>query len=168
MANKHDWEKWRRLYVVGEDDVTLPSIALIPGAPSLPSLKRVCAAELWADQRKRYREQRDTLAIRDEATVSAVRQVEKIVDAAEMLTRHAQISKSFQALAATWLQTLKIPNTNKFDMEKVAKLKPGDIFPYLKWAVDTERMVEGLATQRQEVDVSGLSNAELENIAKGA
>lgn len=160
---KHDWEKWRRLYVVGGDDVTLPSIAVIPGAPSLPSLKRVCAAELWADQRKRFREQRDTVTVRDDATVSAVRKVEKIIDSAEMLTRHAQLTKLMGAIAAHELQQLR----RKQLAGEPTGLKPDDALKLARAAIADERLTEGLATQRQEVDLAGLSNAELEAIAKG-
>jgi len=156
MANKHDWEKWRRLYVVGGDDVTLPTIAVIPGAPSLPSLKRVCAAELWADQRKRFRTERDTVTIRDEATVSAVNQVERIIDAAEMLTRHAKASRLVGQKAIQAMQ-----------MVDPATLKPADALAWLKFAVEAERLTEGLATQRQEIDLSAMTDAELEKLANG-
>jgi hypothetical protein len=33
--------------------------------------------------------------------------------------------------------------------------------------VEIERLTEGLATQRQEIDLSGLSDAELEKLANG-
>jgi hypothetical protein len=156
MANKHDWEKWRRLYVVGGDDVTLPTIAVIPGAPSLPSLKRVCAAELWADQRKRFRMERDTVTIRDDAAVSAVNQVERIIDAAEMLTRHAKASRLVGQKAIQAMQ-----------MVDPATLKPADALAWLKFAVEAERLTEGLATQRQEIDLSNMTDAELEKLANG-
>ena len=156
MANKHDWEKWRRLYVVGGDDVTLPTIAVIPGAPSLPSLKRVCAAELWADQRKRFRMERDTVTIRDDAAVSAVNQVERIIDAAEMLTRHAKASRLVGQKAIQAMQ-----------MVDPATLKPADALAWLKFAVEAERLTEGLATQRQEIDLSAMTDAELEKLANG-
>ena len=156
MANKHDWEKWRRLYVVGGDDVTLPTIAVIPGAPSLPSLKRVCAAELWADQRKRFRMERDTVTIRDDAAVSAVNQVERIIDAAEMLTRHAKASRLVGQKAIQAMQ-----------MVDPATLKPADALAWLKFAVEAERLTEGLATQRQEIDLSSMTDAELEKLANG-
>jgi len=157
MANKHDWEKWRRFYVVGGDDVTLPTIAMIPGAPSLPSLKRVCAAELWADQRKRFRLGRDTEVLRDDTAVSAAEQITRIVDTAEMLTRHIKAcrlvgQKAIQAMQAT----------------DPATLKPADALAWLKFAVELERLTEGLATQRQELDfVKGLSTEELEKLANG-
>ena len=37
----------------------------------------------------------------------------------------------------------------------------------IKWAVDGERLTEGLATQRQEIDLSAMSDAELEKLANG-
>lgn len=143
--------------MVGGDDVSLPTIAAIPGAPSLPSLKRVCAAESWADQRKRFRTERDTVAVRDDAAVSAVNQVERIIDAAEMLTRHAKASRMVGQKAIQAMQ-----------MVDPATLKPADALAWLKFAVEAERLTEGLATQRQELDfVKGLSTEELEKLANG-
>jgi P2-related tail formation protein len=141
---KHDWDKWRRAYVVGDDNVTLPSIAMIPGAPSLPSLKRVCASELWADQRKRYRVERDTHVIRDDAAVSAVQRVEQIIDAAEMLTQHNQVAK---LLISQGVQALRGRDP--------AKLSDKDALAFLKAGIEIQRLTEGLATERQAVTHDG-------------
>jgi hypothetical protein len=160
---KHDWEKWRRFYVVGDDNVSLPSIASIPGAPSLPSLKRMCAAESWADQRKRFREQRDTVTVQDDATVSAVRKVERIIDSAEMLTRHAQLTKLMGAIAAHELQQLR----RKQLAGEPTGLKPDDALKLARAAIADERLTEGLATQRQTIDLSSLTDEQLEKLANG-
>lgn len=138
---KIDWDKWRRLYVVGEDDVTLPSIAAIPGSPSLPSLKRVCAAELWADQRKRFREQRDTQVIREDAASAAVQRVEKIIDSAEMLTQHNQVAKLLLSLGVQALRN-RDPDT----------IRTSDALAMLRAGVEIQRLTEGLATERQSSD----------------
>ena len=136
---KHDWDKWRRVYVVGDDNVTLPSIALIPGAPSLPSLKRVSASELWADQRKRYRTERDTAA-----AVSVAQQAEKIIDAAEMLTQHNQVAK---LLISQGVQALRGRDPSK--------LSDKDALAFIKAGIEIQRLTEGLATERQTVTHDG-------------
>lgn len=136
---KHDWDKWRRVYVVGDDTVTLPSIAAIPGAPSLPSLKRVSASELWADQRKRYRTERDTVA-----AVSVANRVEQIIDAAEMLAQHASAARLLRQKALEAIERIG-----------VEALKPADAIAWLKLAIEIERLTEGLATERQAVTHDG-------------
>lgn len=168
MARKVDWDKWRLKYVSGSDAVTLEALSKMPEAPALPSLKRHSGRESWTEQRERFRYQRDSIATNDETVVAAATEVKKIIDAAEMLTRHAKVSRSLQSLAHAWLQTLKLGNDkNKFDPAKVAKLKPGEVTALLKLALESERLTEGLATQRQEIDLSGLSDAELEKLANG-
>jgi hypothetical protein len=162
---KVDWDYWRQKFVTG--DQSLKELSEGHNAPAFKTLRNRSSAEDWPEQRKKFRDMKRTQA----ATLPDVQQtadeVKKIIDTAEMLTRHAQMSKAFQSLGAAWLETLKLPNSNKLDPAKVAKLKAGEVATFLKWSVDTERMVEGLATQRQEIDLSGMSDAELEKIANG-
>lgn len=153
---KHDWERWRHLYVTGEDDITLVTLALIPGSPSLASLKRRSMQELWTDQRKRFRSQRDTQAIRDDAAVAAATKVSQLVDAAEMLTRHM---KAFRLAGGKAISKLQDVDSKNLSIREALDL--------LKWAVEGERLTEGLATSRQEIDFSQLSDAELERLARG-
>ena len=55
----YDWSYWREKYVSGTDALTLEAVSVIPGAPSLPTLKRRSTKEAWADQRKQFRYQVD-------------------------------------------------------------------------------------------------------------
>lgn len=151
-----DWERWRHLYVTGEDDITLSTLSLIPGSPSLASLKRRSTQESWADQRKRFRNQRDTQAIRDDTSVAVVAKVSQLVDTAEMLTRHMKAFRLAGGKAIAKLQNVDSKN-----------LSVREALDLLKWAIEGERLTKGLATSRQEIDFSQLSDAELERLAKG-
>ena len=57
----YDWSYWREKYVSGTDALTLEAVSVIPGAPSLPTLKRRSTKEAWAEQRKQFRYQVDTM-----------------------------------------------------------------------------------------------------------
>jgi hypothetical protein len=74
-----------------------------------------------------------------------------------MLTRHMQAARFAGSLAILAMKATD-PTT----------LKPGEALALLKWSIDAERMVEGMATDRQEViDISTLTDAALEKLANG-
>jgi hypothetical protein len=74
-----------------------------------------------------------------------------------MLTRHMQAARLVGQKAILAMKATD-PTT----------LKPGEALALLKWAIDAERMVEGMATDRQEViDISTLTDAALEKLANG-
>ena len=133
------------------------------------TLKKRSSRDSWAEQRDRFRHQKDTIAYHDATVEAAASEVKKIIDSAEMLTRHAAMSRSLQGLAATWLQTLKMDgNPQRYDPDKVAKLKAGEVATLLKLGFDSERLTEGLSTERTEVvDISAMSDADLEKLANG-
>lgn len=81
---------------------------------------------------------------------------EAIIDLAEMLTRHANACKLVGSRAIARMKSI-----NPDD------LSPDEALRMLKWAIEAERLTEGLATQRQEIDVSKLSDEELEKLANG-
>jgi hypothetical protein len=73
-----------------------------------------------------------------------------------MLTRHIKAArlagqKALQAMQAT----------------DPATLKPQEALAWLKFAVEAERLAEGLATERQEIDLSTLSDEELDRLING-
>lgn len=155
---KIDWDEWRLKYVSGGDEVTLEALSKAPGAPALDTLKKRSAKESWKDQRDRFRNQIGTITHQDAAVVSAASEVKKIIDTAEMLTRHAKASRLVGQKAIQAMQ-----------MIDPAKLKPADALAWLKFAIEAERLTEGLATQRTEADIDlrSLSDAELERLARG-
>jgi hypothetical protein len=156
MATKIDWSYWRHRFVTGDDTVTYRLLSEQPGAPAYATIKTVASKEDWTDQRKRYRYQQTTAVAIQPGVKETAEQVTKLVDTAEMFSRHIKAArlagqKAIQAMQQT----------------DPATLKPEQALAWLKFAVEAERLTEGLATQRQEVDLAGLSNAELEAIAKG-
>jgi hypothetical protein len=163
MAARIDWNEWRLKYVSGGDEVTLEALSKAPGAPALNTLKKRSSRESWAEQRERFRHQRDTIAHHDATVMAAASEVKKIIDAAEMLTRHAQLSKLMGAIAAYELSQIR----QKQQHNAPTGLEASDVMRFAKLAMESERLTEGLATQRQEIDLSGLSDAELERMANG-
>ena len=158
-----DWNHWRLRYVAGDDSVTLEALSREPKAPALNTLKKKSSRESWAEQRERFRHQRDTIAHHDATVASAATEVKKIIDSAEMLTRHAQLTKLMGAIAAHELQQLR----RKQLAGEPTGLKPDDALKLARAAIADERLSEGLATQRQELDLSSMSDAELEKLANG-
>ena len=73
-----------------------------------------------------------------------VDEVKKIVDAAEMLTRHNQVAK---LLISQGVQALK-------DRDP-AKINDRDALAMLKAGIEIQRLTEGLATERQTVTHDG-------------
>ena len=151
-----DWNYWRHKYVSGEDSLTLKALSEIQGAPAYITIRKRSAAESWDDQRKRFRNSRDTQAIHSEQGEQAAARVEKIIDTAEMLTRHMKAARLVGQKAIQAMQ-----------MTDPATLKPAESLAWLKFAVEAERLTEGLATQRQEIDLSSMTEAELEKLSNG-
>ena len=152
---KVDWDFWRHKFVTGNQ--SLKEMSEGHGAPAFKTLRNKSSAEDWPSQRKRYKDIEGTQTAINPDVQATVARVEKIIDAAEMLTRHMQAArlvgqKAIQAMRST----------------DPATLKPETALSWLKWAVDAERMTEGLATERQEViDLSILPDAALEKLANG-
>jgi ABC-type ATPase with predicted acetyltransferase domain len=158
MAAHVAWEKWRKLYVAGDDDLTLAALSQVPEAPSINSLKKVAWKESWVEQRRQYRNQLDTKVYQSAGVQKAADYVERLVDIAEIQTRHMKLAKSMQARVAASLQDMQ---------QKSAVLSPRDAVAWLKVATDLERLAVGLVTHRTEVvatDVTALSDEELQAI----
>lgn len=157
MANKHDWDYWRHKFVGGDDSVTLKSLSEAQNAPSYDALRKRSSRESWDEQRKRFRHSRDTQAIHKVAENEQVAaKVQQLIDFAEMSSRHM---KAFRLAGSKAIAKL-----NSVEAETLTVREALDL---IKWAVDGERLTEGLATQRQEIDLSNLSDAELEKLANG-
>jgi hypothetical protein len=69
-----------------------------------------------------------------------VEQAARIIDAAEMLTRHMKAARLVGQKALQAMQ-LTDPST----------LKPSDAINWIRWAVEAERLVEGMAGSKTEV-----------------
>jgi hypothetical protein len=164
MAAKVNWKIWRDQFVQGPDDLDYKRLSKYTGAPAYSSLRNRASQEDWPDQRKRYRENLGTLAGTVPNVQATVAQAQKIIDAAEMLTRHAGLAKLMGAIAQRELVLIR----KKQEADTPTGLKPGDVLSLAKVAIDIERMTEGLATERQEViDISNLPDAALEKLANG-
>lgn len=154
MAKKIDWDYWRRKYIQGMD---LIDISQVQDAPSYSTLRTRSSKENWPEQRQRFRHNATTIASTVPEAQDVVSTVNTIIDSAEMLTRHSRACKLIGSIAM-----------KAFQSYDPASLKPSEAVSMMRLALEYERLTEGHATQRQELDMSGLSNAELENIAKGA
>lgn len=157
---RYDWEYWRHRYVAGDDQATLEFLSKQPNAPSLHRLKIKSSEASWADQRKTFRNQAATIATQSATAQEAVRQTAQLVDAAEVITRHLQLSKAIQSVATKALRDLD-----------AAELSPRDILSWISSGTQIERLAMGMATERVEVDAtvdfSNLSDEQLQKIANG-
>jgi predicted metal-binding protein len=154
MGKKVDWDKWRRKYIQGME---LVEISEVQGAPSYSALRNRSSQHDWPDQRRRF--QYNSIALAQAVTPEVedvVRKANEIIDTAEMLTRHSKALRQIGAIAM-----------RAFQSYDPASLKPSEATALLRLALEYERLTEGLATQRQEIDLSSLSDAELERLARG-
>ena len=160
---KLDWDYWRLRYVSSDDSITLEALSREPKAPALNTLKKRSSRESWAEQRERFRHQRDTLAHQDTKVVAAASEVRKLIDTAAMITRHSQLCQLMGSIAVYELQQLRRQQL----AGEPTGLKPDDALKLARAAIADERLTEGLATQRQEIDLSAMTDAELEKLANG-
>jgi flagellar hook-basal body complex protein FliE len=153
---KIDWDYWRHKYVTGDDTVTYRSLADVQGAPAYQTLRNRASQEDWPAQRKRFKDNLSTVVATVPEAQHVAQQVSKLVDTAEMLTRHIKAARLAGQKAIQSMQSTD-PTT----------LKPQEALAWLKFAVEAERLAEGLATERQEIDLSTLSDEELDRLING-
>jgi hypothetical protein len=135
-----DWDYWRNKFVTGDDLVTYRVLSEYSGAPAYQSIKNRAKKEDWTDQRKRFRQQRSTDASTQPDVQQTAEHVAKIIDTAEMLTRHIKAARVVGQKALEAMRNVD-PKT----------LRPSDALAWLKFAIEVERLTEGLATERQDV-----------------
>jgi len=151
-----DWDLWRKKFIQGPDSLDLKRLSEYNGAPAYQSLRNRSSKEDWPGQRKRFRDNVGTLADTVPDAQQVTSKVEKLIDSAEMMTRHM---KAFRLAGSKAISKL-----NSVDPQTLTVKEALDL---MKWAVDGERLTEGLATQRQAVDLSGMSESDLEKLARG-
>lgn len=158
---KIDWDYWRLRYVSSDDFCTLEALSREPGAPALNTLKKRSRGDSttpsWPEQRKQFRNQADDLVRNDAIAGKAAREVSRLVDTAEMLGRHQKMIHAVMGKGLAALKELK-PND----------LRPSDALNMIKWAVEAERLLEGLATQRADIDFATLSDEQIDAIIDGS
>lgn len=156
MGSKPDWDYWRQRYVTGDDAVTLKFLSEVPGSPAYQTIKNRANKEHWTDQRKRYRYQKSTDASTQPGVKEVAEYVAKVIDTAELVTQHARAARDIRELG---LEAIKLINPEH--------LKPKEALDFVRWAIEAERLLEGLATDRRELDLTRLTEAELERLANG-
>lgn len=162
MAGKTtiDWGYWKYKYVSGGDEITLEALSRLANAPKLNTLKKQSTEGLWKEERRKFREQAASVAAQAAISQEAVRQTQQILDAAEVLTRHLQMAKALQAIAAQRLKEFR-----------PSDLTAKELVSWISTATNIERLALGLATERKEVDVkidlSQLSDEQLERLVAG-
>ena len=168
MGKKYDWDHWRHLYVSGGDEVTLEALSGTKGAPSLNGLKKRSRRESWTSQRKEFRHQAYTktstktlnalgVSAGISATEEAIAKIDKLVDIAEMITRHSRTSQAMLIMCAKAMKSMKPED-----------LTPAQISQWVKTATDIERLAAGLATASVDIDVTQLTDEELDRIISNA
>jgi hypothetical protein len=135
----YDWNYWRHLYVSGDDAISLEELRKRPNAPSIGSLKRRSTEESWPEQRKQFRYRAATIALQSETGVAAAQQVEQLIDAAEMITRHIRLARELQIKAEEALKLLE-----------PSSMQARDILAWIKESGQIERLALGMATERQD------------------
>lgn len=154
----YDRDYWRRVFVAGSMD--LKELAQEQGSPAYSTLRKWAMATdtepSWAEQRTQFRYSQEQKLASVPEVQYAVKSISRIVDSAEMMARHIKACKLIGSIALQAFQSYD-PKT----------LKPSEATAMMRLALDYERLTEGLATQRQEIDLSGLSDAELEKLARG-
>lgn len=164
-----NWQHWRKEYVQGGDEITLTTLAKRPHSPAIQTLRNKSAQENWEEQRKRYRRELESRGAYDSAKeeikpeiAAVIDRTNKIIDTAEMLTQHNGIAKALIGIGAAGLKELQ---SNNF--EKAKLMKPNDLLNFVLKGIDVQRTIEGMATSKTEVDLRGVSDAELDAIIDG-
>lgn len=158
MGKAYDWDGLRRDYVIGDDLVTYRSMSEVPGNPAHQSIKNRARLEDWPGQRKHYRYKQSTLEeeeiTKSTATQKAMAKVDRIVDTAEMITRHTQTSK--------WLVDI-----GKRALEDAEAISPHVAVQLIKLGLEGERICMGLDSDRtsQSFNPDDLSDEDLQKIA---
>jgi len=114
--------------------------SLARDGPPLALLRARAAAEGWKEQRKRLKRDPN----------------QQLVDTAEMLARHAR-----------WARVLGQLGIRALEARDSTSLRPSEALQLVKLAVEIERLVEGQASSRVEIDLSKLTVEELERLARG-
>ncbi len=172
MGKRVDWEHWRGLYVAGDDSVTFQSLSELDGAPAFSTIRnKACPPKdsnepSWADLRKQYRKElakesvggdRVSLSVED-----AIARTDKIIDTAEMLTQHNAIAKALIGIGAAGIKEFQLNN-----FAKAKQMKPRELLEFAKFGIEMQRIIEGMATSKTEIDFKGMSDAELNAIIDG-
>lgn len=146
----HDWTQWRRLYMRGDDRVSLESLSIITGAPSLAQLKRRSSAEDWPSLRAELRAQSDTKIRELDANLKT-----------EFRLQQLSLGKAMITLGVRGMAH-----------DDPAKLEPIDKLRYIKTGSDLARKALGmeeinvrLGRIKNADDLDSLSEAELFQIA---
>lgn len=141
-AKTYDWQKWRQIYITGNDDVTFKSISEMDGAPKFNTIRQRAAEENWTGQRAQYQLQVQKQTFEHTAIAEA-----------EVRARQIGIARELQDKALERLRSLD-----------VSELSARDTLQYLRDATDIERKAMGMSEEHN-VNVRGAS-WQLENLDK--
>ncbi|GGR11443.1 hypothetical protein [Deinococcus ruber] len=145
IPEKYDWSHWRRLYMRGDESVTLETLSRMEGAPALGTLKDRCADENWRDLRAELRERSTTKIMEIERDLQAE------IKRHELKLGDALISVGAQGLAA-------IQGGKK-------ELEPIDTVRLLKLGTDLKRRAAGM--EERTIRWSGIkSEADLDKLKR--
>lgn len=161
MGKRINWQHWREKFVEGDDSITLEVLSKRKNSPALDSLKKKCAAEGWHEQRKRYQRELENRGVNINGEVkpevrTAIDRTNKIIDTAEMLTQHNAIATGLLRLAAQGIRAADGKN-----------LKPSEFIQMAKVGIEIQRIIEGMATSKTEIDLKSATDAELDAIIDG-
>lgn len=170
MGKRVNWDHWKEVFVTGDDSVTFAFIAEMDGAPAYSSIKnKACPPKnsseaSWSDLRKQYRKELAKESVGGEkvklSVEQAVERTQKIIDTAEMLIQHNAIAKGLLSLASQGIRA-------RVEAEAGKDLKPMELIQMAKVGIEIQRIIEGMATSKTEIDFKGMSDTELDEIING-
>jgi hypothetical protein len=145
----YNWSKWRRMYISGEDNMTLAVMSALEGAPSLTTLEHRSTAEGWVSERAGFRQVVD-------AKLLEVRRDTKV----EIKQRHTEIGEVLIGVAMQGIRAL--PTTTLEDGSVVVKLAPHNIAAFMQAGVMMQRDALGL---NQEITLNIKDPRELKRLS---
>jgi len=145
---QHNWNTIKRAFVSGK--MSLRELSRehteIASDPGYERLRAIASKEDWTAQRKVYQHTLNTVTAQQPEAQAIAENTEKLIDAAELITRHVRLAKAFQSKIVARLQTIN-----------PEELKPSDLIAWLKISTDIERLANGMAIDRQDITSSDRS-----------
>jgi hypothetical protein len=145
----YDWSKWRRMYISGEDTLTLSAISKLEGAPSENTLEHKSMIEGWKNERAEFRKAVD-------AKLLEVRRDTKV----EIKQRHTEIGEVLIGIGMQGIRSL--PHTTLEGGEQVIVLAPHNIAAFIQAGVQMQRDSLGL---NQEITLNIKDPRELKRLS---
>lgn len=166
-SSRYNWDEIRRAFITG--NMTLKDLSReSTGNPDHPAYGRIRIVastknEDWDAQRRAYRNNLKLSIAGESSTKLIAAKVDKLIDAAEIIASHLQISKGLKAIARLGIKRI-LENP-----DLIKTVKPTELVAIVREATNIERLAFGLSTSYIEHDINweALTEVQLEAIANG-